>query len=220
MTLPQSWATAVAAAGGTAGVDHVARVGAALLGRWREPHRHHHGEQHLADVLDGVDLLADEAADVAVVLLAAWYHDAVYDGRPGEDEERSAQCAERELDELGVPPERVQAVAALVRATIDHTGDLPAGADGRDAAVLNDADLSVLAAAEQRYRRYAAGVRAEYAHVPEAAFREGRAEVLQRLLAAPQLFRTRHGRVHWDPAARRNLLREVAELTGRPAPWA
>jgi predicted metal-dependent HD superfamily phosphohydrolase len=218
VTLRANWATAVAAAGGTGGPDDVARVGAALLGRWREPHRHHHGEQHLADVLDAVHLLADETADVAVVLLAAWYHDAVYDGRPGEDEERSAQCAERELAGLGVPPQRVRAVAGLVRATVDHTGDPPAGVDGRDAAVLNDADLSVLAAVEPRYRRYADGVRAEYAHVPEAAFRQGRAAVLQRLLAAPHLFRTHHGRAHWEPAARRNLARELAELTDRTAP--
>lgn len=216
MALPEVWATAVAAAGGTAELAEVERVGAALLDRWREPHRHHHGEQHLVDVLDAVHLLADQAADVAVVLLAAWYHDAVYDGRPGEDEERSAQCAERELAGLGVPPERLRAVAGLVRATADHTGAPPAAVDPRDAATLNDADLCVLAAAEPRYRRYAAGVRAEYAHVPDDAFRAGRAEVLQRLLAARHLFRTPYGRARWEPAARRNLARELAELGGRP----
>lgn len=215
--LPKSWATAVAAAGGTAGAGDVTRVGTTLLGRWREPHRHHHGEQHLAEVLDGVQLLQDEAVDVAVVLLAAWYHDAVYDGRPGEDEERSARCAERELPGLGLPLQRVQAVAGLVRGTADHTGDPPEGVDPRDAAVLNDADLCVLAAPDQRYRRYAAGVRAEYAHIPEAAFRTGRAEVLRRLLAAPHLFRTREGRARWEPAARRNLMGELGELTVHPA---
>lgn len=216
--LPESWATAVAAAGGTAGPDDVARVGTALLGRWREPHRHHHGEQHLAEVLDAVHLLQGEVADVAVVLLAAWYHDAVYEGLPGQDEERSARCAERELPGLGLPPQRVRAVAGLVRGTADHTGDPPAGVDPRDAAVLNDADLCVLAAPERRYRRYAAGVRAEYAHVPEAAFRAGRAEVLRRLLAAPELFRTRDGRARWEPAARRNLTQELEELSSHPSP--
>lgn len=225
--LVEQWSGAVVAAGATAPADEVARAGRELLHRWREPHRHHHGEQHLVDVLDGVQLLHRHAADIDVVRLAAWFHDAVYDGHPGQDEELSAQLAQRELLSLGLPAGRVRAVAGLVRMTADHAGEpSPTDGDGRpppardhdprDAAVLSDADLAVLAAPVERYARYLAGVRAEYAHVAEQDFRSGRARVLRRLLEQPQLFRTDDARQRWETAARRNLERELDALTGAP----
>ena len=68
-----------------------------------EPHRRYHAVSHLRDILSYVDELAEYADDVDAVRLAAWYHDAVYDGLPG-DEERSARRARDELSELGVLP--------------------------------------------------------------------------------------------------------------------
>ncbi len=51
--------------------------------------------------------------------------------------------------------------------------------------VLCDADLGILAADPARYASYTAGVRREYAHVPDADFAAGRAAVLRDLLAKP-----------------------------------
>ena len=57
--------------------------------------RGYHDLLHLAEVLEHVDeLMADDDPSREAVLLAAWFHDAVYDGR-ADDEERSAQLAER-----------------------------------------------------------------------------------------------------------------------------
>ena len=64
------------------------------------------------------------------------------------------------------------------------------------------------------YADYVAGVRHEYAHVPEQDFRRGRAAVLRDLAAAPALFRTAEGRERWEEPARRNLTAELTELTG------
>src|SRR4051794_21973181 len=69
--------------------ERVATAGANLIARWREPHRQYHDVVHLVAVLDRVDALAVEADDIEVVRLAAWFHDAVYQGRPGDDEEDS-----------------------------------------------------------------------------------------------------------------------------------
>ncbi len=71
---------------------------------------------------------------------------------------------------------------------------------------------------QERYRDYVAGVRREYAHLDDATFREGRAEILRALLAKPTLFHTRHAREAWEAAARANLEREVAELSAPGAP--
>lgn len=182
-------------------------TGAELIARWSEPHRRYHTLDHLAAVLAALDGLAGEAADDTAVRLAAWFHDAVYDGRPGWDEERSAQLAQARLPRCGVPAQRVAAVARLVRLTAAHDQVEP---DDRDGAVLCDADLSVLGT--PGYAAYAAAVRKEYAHVPADLFAEGRAQVLRRLLATPRLFRTARARELWEERARANMTAELATL--------
>src|SRR4051794_19435948 len=206
--LEQDWAAAVRAAGATADADQVALAGDELLARWRAPERRYHDAEHLAEVLDGVDALASFARDVTAVRLAAWFHDAVYEGRPGDDEQRSADVAEQVLTALGVPRQRVGEVRRLVLLTAGHD---PAPGDD-DGAVLSDADLAILASEPQRYGRYVRSVREEYSHVPEELFRTGRAAVLRALEAAPQLFRTPPARERWEAAARANLAAELTAL--------
>lgn len=192
-------------------------AGADLVRRYAEPHRRYHTVDHLTEVLDHVGELAAEADDAEAVLLAAWFHDAVYDPSGdgggdigGDNEERSAELAERVLTEAGRPAETVAEVARLVRLTATHD---PAEGD-RNGAVLCDADLAVLAADPGRYAAYAAAVREEYAAVPDEAFRRGRADVLRRLLGLPALFHTRRGRERWEEAARHNLAAELMLLEG------
>ena len=160
--------------------------------------RGYHDTRHLAEVLDRVDELRDagEVFDHEAVTLAAWFHDAVYDGRAGA-EERSAQWALRALAGRPVADE----VARLVRLTERHQ---PAD-DDANGCVLSDADLAILAAAPERYAEYVADVRREYAHVPDDLFRPGRAAVLGDLLAKQSLFHTAHAREHWEVRARANV---------------
>lgn len=183
-------------------------TGRALLTSWAEPHRRYHTTDHLRDVLSRVDELAAHATDPDAVRLAAWYHDAVYCSAPN-DEERSARRAEAELTRLGVAPALVAEVARLVRLTAAH--DPPAG--DRNGETLCDADLAILAAEPERYRRNTAAVRAEYAHVPDDAFRAGRARIISALLAAPALYRTPVGHHQWEQRARANLAAELRDLT-------
>ena len=67
-----------------------------------------------------------------------------------------------------------------------------------------------------RYEAYVAGVRREYAHVPDAAFRMGRAAVLRSLVDRQHLFSTSHAQARWEAAARANVSRELASLAGPP----
>jgi predicted metal-dependent HD superfamily phosphohydrolase len=182
------------------GVDPVtsAQVYAELLARWDEPHRYYHNRAHLTAVLSIVE-------ESRMASLAAWFHDAVYDPRRGDNEEASAQLAVELLGSLNVPSGEV---ARLVRLTATH--DPPDG--DRDGALLTDADLAILATEPARYDRYVEAVRREYSQVPEDAFRVGRAAVLRRLLAMPALFRVVPERVEWEVRARENLGRELAGL--------
>ena len=180
-------------------------VGRELLRRWSEPHRRYHTPAHLRATLRAVDVLEDEASSPDLVRYAAWFHDAVHTGAAGLDEDRSAGLARDLLPGAGMGPDRAEEVARLVLVTKTHDPD-PADADGR---VLSDADLSVLAGTPDEYRAYAAAVRAEYRSVPDEAFRAGRSRVLRDLLEAPRIFRTGFGGLHWEAAARANILAEL-----------
>jgi predicted metal-dependent HD superfamily phosphohydrolase len=167
--------------------------------------RGYHDTRHLVEVLDRLDELgaAGEPFDHEPVLLAAWFHDAVYDGQP-DAEERSAQWA---LCALADHTDAAE-VARLVRLTEHHK---PTEGDA-NGCVLSDADLAILAATTERYAEYAEDVRREYAHVPDDLFRLGRAAVLRDLLAKESLFHTAHARRHWEARARANVEAELSRL--------
>ena len=173
-----------------------------LLAAWDRPG--YHDLRHLGEVLDRLDDLDGAGAvfDRVPVVLAAWFHDAVYDGQP-EAEERSAELARARLPD---PP--AAEVARLVRMTEHHQ----AFPDDLNAAALSDADLAILAASPSRYEEYALDVRTEYSHFTDGEFRAGRAKVLADLLSGPSLFRTPHGRAAWEERARVNVSAELARL--------
>ena len=181
---------------------------AALVAAWSEPHRRYHDLAHLAAVLGLVGELG-WAADLDAVRLAAWYHDAVYDPERPDNEEVSAQRARAGLQGL-VPDERLAEVERLVLLTAGHD---PAP-DDTNGAVLCDADLAVLAGPPEAYAAYASAIRAEYAHLSDEEFTDGRIAVLEHLFALPTLFRTAAARPWTDPA-RANLSAELVLLRPR-----
>ena len=187
--------------------DHRA-VRDALLTAYADPARGYHDPVHLTEVLDRLDELAEAgvAFDPTTLALAAWFHDAVYDGLP-DPEERSAMWAEEALASTPYAAE----VARLVRLTETHdpADDDPAGQ------ALSDADLAILASERLRYDDYVAGVRRDYAHVSDTDFVAGRAAVLRDLVGRDRLFGTAYAHERWEPQARLNLQRELDRLAGQ-----
>jgi predicted metal-dependent HD superfamily phosphohydrolase len=186
-------------------LTELADVRDALLVAYADPSRGYHDSLHLAEVLARLDELtaAGGSLDPTVAALAAWFHDAVYDGER-DAEERSAVWAEQALAGTAYAAE----VARLVRLTETHdpTPDDLAGQ------ALCDADLAILASPRERYDAYVTGVRRDYAHLSDPDFTTGREKVLRDLVARERLFHTSHGRRAWEPAARANLERELAAL--------
>ena len=206
-TLVERWRDAVRGAGATADDADLEAAGAYLLSRWSEPQRQYHDVSHLSAVLDVIDRFSDLAPHPDRVRVAAWMHDAVYDPRAlGDANERdSAAFAEGVLATLGAPAEVAEEVARLVGLTAGHaTGD-----DDPDGELLCDSDLAILAADPQRYAEYTAAIRREYAHVPDDAFRAGRAQVLKALLELPSIYRLAPLREAWEERARVNLAGEL-----------
>jgi len=185
-------------------------LGDELAAAYADPSRGYHDTRHLTEVLDRLDELAGAGTgfDATPVLLAAWFHDAVYDGER-DAEERSATWAEDALAAV-LPAPVVGEVARLVRLTETHQPD---DADLNGCA-LSDADLAILAAPADRYGEYVAAVRREYAHLADDVFDQGRAAVLGALADKPHLFHTAYARERWESPARANLERELAALGG------
>ncbi|GAA1730860.1 hypothetical protein GCM10009809_27990 [Isoptericola hypogeus] len=202
-------------AGTTADGDAVRAVGTDLVGRWSAPDRRFHNLRHLADVLHRVDELAEETHEPDLVRLAAWYHGAVFDAtrkvaaatQGGEQTTSSADLARTQLTELGIPAGRAERVAQLVDSLARHK-PLPKDVDS---AVLNDADLGMLATEPQRYREYMADVRAEYAHIPLPDYLDARIRVLTKLLKRPSLYWSPMGAA-WEEPARQNVDAELHRL--------
>lgn len=180
-----------------------------LSARHREPHRRYHTVEHVEEVRREAARLRphEPQADATAVALATWFHDAIYDATaaPGVSEEASAELAATCVATLTGDRQLGAEVARLVRLTTGHRVE----PEDRTGAVLVDADLWILSAPPERYDRYAADVRAEYAHVPDARWVEGRGAVLRRFLdTADDLYGAGP-----DPDRRARRRRAVANLT-------
>ena len=183
----------------------------ALRDAYSEPHRHYHDMRHIEACLRELAALDGPTAEERKILeYAIWWHDAVYDPTRADNEEQSAALAERDLTQLGVDAVTRATVARLIRATRDHK----VAPDDRLGMLLVSIDLSILGQSPVEYDSYAAAIRAEYAHVPDAAFRAGRAAVLRRFLAAPAIYPDAEFRCRYEAQARANIAREIARLEG------
>ena len=173
-----------------------------------EPARRYHSAAHISACLGHFDHWRHLAKDAALVELALWTHDLVYDTHRQDNEAASAERACRWLEAAGLD-ERKAALTELILATCHQQPP-----EGNDAALVVDIDLAILAAAPPAYAAYEAAVRAEYAWVPEPLFRAGRARLLRQLLALPTLYHHVELAERWDVAARRNLQAALALLEG------
>jgi predicted metal-dependent HD superfamily phosphohydrolase len=178
-----------------------------LTDAYAEPQRHYHNQQHIADCLTEFDQSRHLARQPTAVELALWFHDAVYDPRAADNEERSAALAKSCLSDGGVTGVLAETVAKLVLATKTHE----VAADS-DTAVMVDVDLSILGQGETRFAEYEEQIRQEYAWVPDSVFASRRAEILERFLARNQIFMTKLFRDKYESCARRNLEASVTKL--------
>ena len=175
-----------------------------LLLRLAEPHRRYHTAVHVMWVVRHLSAAPDHL-DHAALVLAALYHDAIYDPRvaPPTNEVASAELAASVATDLGWSAQQAALVHRLILATahLEPGAHLESG-NGHDEheRALIDADLAILGAEPADYSAYVAGVRAEYSHVSDPDWRSGRSAVLQNLLQNPAL----------TARARANLTAELA----------
>lgn len=201
MNLPESalksWDHAWHAVGAS-GDGHAVRD--RLVSLYSEPHRRYHSIQHLTEVLSSFAMHEELAIRSAEVALALWFHDAIYEPKSHNNEERSAELALQVLTEAGTDIEIAKRVEALVLIT-QHT----AQPKTVDEMLLVDLDLSILASSPARYAEYEAQIRQEYDFVPEAVFAAKRQEILMSFMSRTSIFHTPKLHELLEGYARRNL---------------
>lgn len=180
---------------------------ASLLDAYREPQRHYHTLQHIAECLSHLSAASALAQRPAELRIALWFHDAIYDPQHADNEARSADWARESLLAAGVPLECAARIHALIMAT--RHAEAPRTPDE---ALLLDIDLAVLGADAERFDDYCGQVRAEYAWVPELLFRHKRRQLLEEFLAREPLYRTPYFSRLCEQPARANLQRALALL--------
>lgn len=178
-----------------------------LLACYSEPQRSYHSLQHLGEcmwMLQPLRALAEHAAEIE---LALWFHDAIYDTRRKDNEERSALWLRESAVAAGVPEAAVLRAQAMVLATCHQA--LPVTPDGK---ILIDVDLSILGAGPERFKQYEEQVQREYAWIPEPQRRAGRKRILLSFLRREFIYSTEPMRQRLEARARANLRASVAEL--------
>jgi len=203
------WLALVARVTETPGHDAARAVFDDLYTRYTAADRRYHDIHHIDDCLRLFDTIRALASQPDAIELAIWFHDTIYDSHKSDNEEASASLADSALMQLGVPRPTTRSVCDLILTT-KHNAP-PADPD---AALLVDIDLSILGQPAPVFDAYEAGVRFEYAWVPDSAFRAGRSKVLQSFLDRTRIYTTNYFRDAFESAARQNLNRSLANLSG------
>jgi pantetheine-phosphate adenylyltransferase len=198
------------------------RLSNLLAKHYRQPHRYYHTLEHVSACLSllhkAKDHLQLSQSDLADLVMAILFHDAVYDieAGPGKNEKNSARIARDYLalpnfmneNDLGKPipfdPERI---TNMIEETARHTQESPEGLD-RVHQILLDIDMAILGSPAELYDRYVDQIKKEY-NVSDELFAQGRSDFLRKILSKKRIFYTERFFAQFEKIARGNLLREL-----------
>jgi predicted metal-dependent HD superfamily phosphohydrolase len=169
--------------------------------------RHYHTLHHLTFMHLELSPFHSQLADADAVWFALFYHDAVYDVRRTDNEDKSATLALQRLAALSVPEETMRLCREHIMATRAHTLS-----DNPDSNLFMDADLSILGQHPDMYHAYSTKIRQEYSIYPDAVYNEGRRQVLNHFLQEPYIFKTTPFREIYEQQARFNIGTELKSL--------
>ena len=178
-----------------------------LVSRYSEPHRAYHTLKHIGHCLDEFEQVRHLATNPDAVELALWYHDAIYDTKAIDSEERSATLAVEVVRGVSLFDNFGQSVTNLIMAT-KHTS----APTDPDVQLLVDVDLSILGQSEDKFNEYEQQVHKEYEWVAEDAFFAGRSAILKSFLNRPAIYSTQFFRNKYETQARQNIARSLARL--------
>ena len=176
-----------------------------------DPKRSYHTLFHLEEMIGYMKFFSEVDRDI--LLMATFFHDAIYDPKSGTNEEDSAVLFQEFCKEMGESrlPTLENVVVDMILATKSHNATEMQTAN-KDLLCLLDIDMAVLGKDAAAYEVYAGLIRKEYIFVAEETYCEKRAEILEKFLEEKSIFCTPLLRSSLETRARTNLRSEVESL--------
>jgi pantetheine-phosphate adenylyltransferase len=180
-----------------------------LVELYNAPGRYYHTIQHVVEMVKSL-LMNSTTISLfdwrrRAMFYAALYHDIVYNPLAKDNEEKSVELFKEMAQDQHLTSEEVRYISALIMATKNHESD----DESRNFFI--DADLSILAAPEDRFNEYERQIRAEYSMAPDQIYNKGRAEFIDEMLARPTIFLTENY-AKYEDKARANLTNLATRL--------
>jgi predicted metal-dependent HD superfamily phosphohydrolase len=187
-------------------------IGASLFNKlvehYSEKGRAYHNLSHIKTLLDLSAVYKDAAQNNHAIFFAIWFHDAIYNTRENDNEERSAELAAQSLTELGVSENTTLPVQDMILATKHHQ----ANDFSDDSKLFLDLDLSILGTEPTIYKEYSRAIRIEYSWVPKFLYKRGRKKILSSFLERPRIYYLDQMAGIFEAQARQNIESELTEL--------
>jgi predicted metal-dependent HD superfamily phosphohydrolase len=178
-----------------------------ILRQYSNKKRYYHTLEHLDNLLYQLKLVRDHIQDWDTILFTLFYHDIVYNSLNSDNEEKSAQLAEKRLRLLEVPISKIELCKNQILATKNHLSS-----NNDDTNYFTDADLCVLGLSWNAYSGYYTNVRKEYSIYPSFIYNPGRKKVLNHFLSMDRIFKTDLFYEKFEAKARINIQREIELL--------
>jgi len=143
-----------------------------IVERYRESHRFYHTAEHLINVVS--QLSKTENFDDEL-FLAAVYHDAVYDPKAADNEEKSADLFMEQAKNSELSEKQKQNICRFILDTKTHI------ASSERSQLLIDADLSILEQPLNKLIEYEKQIFKEYQFIDYKIYKPKRIEILEQL---------------------------------------
>jgi predicted metal-dependent HD superfamily phosphohydrolase len=169
--------------------------------------RHYHTLQHLDNLLAQLTEVKGEIRNWETILFTLYYHDIIYNSLKSDNEEKSAELAEKRMKQMSVSNETIELCKNQILATKSHIKS----ADS-DTNYFTDADLSVLGQSWETFTLYYKNVRKEYSIYPDFVYNPGRKKVLNHFLSMDRIFKTDYFHNKFEIQAKQNLQKEIELL--------
>jgi len=166
--------------------------------------RFYHTLRHLENLLLQLNSVKEEIHNWDALLFTLFYHDAIYNSLKADNEEKSAELAEKRMQQLAVPTETINRCKEQILATKSHNYSTDS-----DTNYFTDADLSVLGENWETYANYLGNVRKEYSIYPDLIYNPGRKKVLMHFLAMERIYKTDFFFTRYEKQAKENLQKEL-----------
>ena len=172
-----------------------------------QKNRAYHNLNHLGELHKHLLEVKPLVKDWQTLVFAIFYHDAIYNVHSKNNEEKSAELAQKQLMQINYPLDKIELCRQHILATKTHFN-----ATNNDTNLFTDADLAILGQSEPLYNAYTRQIRKEYDVYPNLIYNMGRKKVLKSFLDMPRIYKTEYFHNAFELQARKNLSNNLAQL--------